>query len=105
MAPCKRLSYIGTKRAASVARIQDQAYAIGQTAKAQPQQFVVCVEKEGFPASLEKRKIYLSLPDREAEQLGLVRVIDESGEDYLYPKELFSSIDLPPALSKMLAAA
>ena len=64
-------------------------------------QFVVCIANEGFPASLEKRKIYLSLPDREAEQNGLVRVIDESGEDYLYPKGLFSSIDL----GKLLVAA
>ena len=68
-------------------------------------QFVVCIANEGFPASLEKRKIYLSLPDREAEQNGLVRVIDESGEDYLYPKGLFSSIDLPPDLGKLLVAA
>ena len=73
--------------------------------KAQPQQFVVCIDNVGYPTSLEKRKIYLSLPDAEAEQSGLVRVIDESGEDYLYPKELFSSIDLPPALGKVLAAA
>jgi hypothetical protein len=74
-------------------------------AKAQPQQFVVCIENEGYRTSLEKRKIYLSLPDAEAAQSGLVRVIDESGDDYLYPKELFSSIDLPPALGKVLAAA
>jgi hypothetical protein len=74
-------------------------------AKAQPQQFVVCIENAGYPASLEKRKIYLRVPDAEAEGIGLVRVIDESGEDYLYPKELFSLIDLPPALSKVLAAA
>jgi hypothetical protein len=76
-------------------------------AKAQPQaqQFVVCIDNAGYPSSLEKRKIYLSLPDPDAEQFGLVRVIDESGEDYLYPKDLFSSIDLPPALGKALAAA
>lgn len=74
-------------------------------AKAQPQQFVVCIENEGFAASLEKRKIYISLPDTEAERASLVRVIDESGEDYLYPSELFSTIDLPPALGKVLAAA
>jgi hypothetical protein len=74
-------------------------------AKAQPKQFVVCIENEGFPTSLEKRKIYLSLPDPEAEKTGLVRVIDESGEDYLYPKALFSSIEVPPALGKALAAA
>jgi hypothetical protein len=74
-------------------------------AKAQVRHFVVCVENEGYPASLERRKIYLSLPDPAAEKGGLLRVIDESGEDYLYPKKLFSSIDLPPALGEMLAAA
>jgi hypothetical protein len=74
-------------------------------AKTQARHFVVCVENEGYPASLERRKIYLSLPDLAAEKDGLLRVIDESGEDYLYPKKLFSSIDLPPALEKALAAA
>ena len=74
-------------------------------AKAQPKHFVVCIENEGFSTSLEKRKIYLALPDPEAEQIGMLRVIDESGEDYLYPKSLFSAIDLPPALGKAVAAA
>lgn len=73
--------------------------------KTNPQQFVVCVRNDEYPASLEKRKIYLSIPDPEAEQIGLIRVIDESGEDYLYPTQLFSLIDLPPALGKVLAAA
>jgi hypothetical protein len=68
-------------------------------------QFVVCIDNTRYPSSLEKRKIYLSMPDPEAEQAGLVRVIDESGEDYPYPKDLFSSIDLPPALGEVLAAA
>jgi hypothetical protein len=74
-------------------------------AKAQLRHFVVCIENEGFPTSLERRKIYLSLPDPDAERSGMVRVIDESGEDYLYPVELFSPIDLPPELGKVLAAA
>lgn len=74
-------------------------------AKAQTQQFVVCIENEGFPASLEKRKIYVALPDADAEKLGLVRVIDESGEDYLYPKALFRPIDLPPALGRAVLTA
>jgi len=74
-------------------------------AKVQLRHFVVCIENEGFPVSLERRKIYLSLPDADAERSGMVRVIDESGEDYLYPMELFSPIDLPPELEKVLAAA
>ena len=54
--------------------------------KPKAKQLVVCIDNEGYPASLEKRKIYLALPDVDAEGLGLVRIIDESGEDYLYPK-------------------
>jgi hypothetical protein len=54
-------------------------------------QLVVCVKNDGYPASLEKRKLYVMLPDRAAEKHGLLRVIDESGEDYLYPKSFFRS--------------
>lgn len=51
--------------------------------------FVVCLSNEGFEAALEPRKIYPSLPDSDAEREGLVRVVDESGEDYLYPATMF----------------
>jgi hypothetical protein len=65
----------------------------------------MCVNNADYPASLEVRKVYASLPDAEAESLGLVRVIDESGEDYLYSKKLFVSIELPrPAAKAVLAA-
>jgi hypothetical protein len=74
-------------------------------AKMQPQQFVVCVDNEGYPASLEKRKIYLALPDAAAEKHGLVRVVDESGEDYLYPKAFFRPIALPRSVRKAVLAA
>ena len=73
--------------------------------RTQPKLFVVCVENEGFPASLERRKIYITLPDADAEKLGMIRVVDESGDDYVYPKALFSQIDLPPALGKALLTA
>jgi len=69
------------------------------------EQLLVCIDNEGFPASLEKRKIYLALPDVDAERHGLVRIIDESGEDYLYPKTLFRLIDLPLAIKKAVLAA
>jgi hypothetical protein len=65
--------------------------------------FVVCLSNHGYPTSLEARKIYASLPDDAADKLGLVRVVDESGEDYLYPRKQFSDIVLPPALAKALA--
>ena len=56
--------------------------------------FVVCLKNDGYPASLELRKVYQSLPDPKAARLALVRVIDESGEDYLYPKAFFAPITL-----------
>ncbi|GAM98682.1 hypothetical protein U91I_02317 [alpha proteobacterium U9-1i] len=66
--------------------------------------FVVCVSNEGYPASLERLKIYQTLPDREAVKDGQIRVIDESGEDYLYPTALFSDIELTPSIRKAVLA-
>jgi hypothetical protein len=69
-------------------------------------QLVVCIENDGYPASLEKRKIYVALRDPTAEKHDLLRVIDESGEGYLYPKNFFQLIDLPlPVKRAVLAAA
>ena len=65
-------------------------------------QFVVCLKNEGYEASLEPRKIYQALADKEAESHKMIRVIDESGEDYLYPAEFFVPIDLPAAVAKSL---
>lgn len=66
-------------------------------------QFVVCLNNNGYEASLEPRKIYQILPDKEAESHKMLRVIDESGEDYLFPASLFSPISLPQTLVKELA--
>jgi hypothetical protein len=74
-------------------------------AKTQAKQLVVCVNNEGYPASLERRKIYGALPEADAEKHGLIRIVDESGEDYLYPKGLFRSIALPHAVRKSVLAA
>ncbi len=57
--------------------------------------FVICIDNSDYPVSLEKRKIYESMPDREAAKLGQIRVLDESGEDYLYPAECFVDAKLP----------
>jgi hypothetical protein len=65
--------------------------------------FVVCLSNEGYPASLETRKLYVALPDVDAEQHGLLRVIDESGEDYLYPASQFAAVELPDALVHALS--
>jgi hypothetical protein len=69
------------------------------------QQLVVCVNNESHSASLEKRKIYVAFRDMAAEKHGLIRVVDESGEDYLYPKTFFRSIALPQAVRKAVLAA
>lgn len=68
-------------------------------------QLVVCINNEGYPASLEKRKIYVSVRDAAAEKRGFVRIIDESGDEYLYPKMLFRSIALPRAVKRAVLAA
>jgi len=67
--------------------------------------YVVCVRNTGYPASLERRKIYESLPDPAAEAHGLMRVIDESGDDYLYPSKFFVPVDLPQSLKNTLRRA
>jgi hypothetical protein len=74
-------------------------------AKPQAKQLVVCVSNEGYPVSLEKRKIYVSLRDPDADKHGLLRIVDESGEDYLYPKAFFRSIALPQSVKKAVLAA
>jgi hypothetical protein len=73
--------------------------------KTQTKQLFVCVGNEGYAASLEKRKIYVALRDASAERHGMLRVIDESGEDYLYPKALFRAIALPLAVKRAVLAA
>jgi hypothetical protein len=66
-------------------------------------QFVVCLRNKGYEASLEPRKIYQTISDKEAESHKMIRVIDESGEDYLFPASLFSPISLPQTLVNELA--
>jgi hypothetical protein len=67
--------------------------------------FAVCVNNADYPASLELHKIYRVLPDDEAASEDDLRVIDESGEDYLYPAEYFVSIQLPQSVEKSLLRA
>jgi hypothetical protein len=71
-------------------------------AREEDARFVVCVNYAGYPASLELHKIYRVLPDEDAEADGDLRVVDESGEDYLYPAEYFVLIELPQAVEKSL---
>jgi hypothetical protein len=57
--------------------------------------FVICIRNDGYEASLERRKLYQVVDDPDAESHDQIRVIDESGEDYLFSEDLFVSIDLP----------
>src|SRR5713226_9749666 len=63
-----------------------------------PVRFVVCIENSGYPVSLELHKIYRAVPDQDATREGDLRIVDESGEDYLYPAEWFAAVvhGLPP---------
>ena len=67
--------------------------------------FVVCVRNEGYEASLERNKIYPVLPDNDAERDGDLRVVDESGEDYLFSADRFVAIDVPAAVKASLLKA
>jgi hypothetical protein len=68
-------------------------------------QLVVCVKNEGYAASLERRKLYLVVRDAAAEKRGLLRIVDESGEDYLYPRIFFRPIALPRSIKRAVLAA
>ncbi len=67
--------------------------------------WIICVSNLGFEASLETRKLYNQLPDPAAETRGMVRVIDESGEDYLFSASMFSPIAISQPLERILLAA
>ncbi|HLA05754.1 MAG TPA: hypothetical protein VJZ16_07235 [Syntrophales bacterium] len=72
-----------------------------KTTKSTPR-FAICVDNSEYPASLELHKIYRVLPDKDAQADGDMRIIDESGEDYLFPADYFIPIDLPQAIIRAL---
>ncbi|MBI5880307.1 MAG: hypothetical protein HZB53_21870 [Chloroflexi bacterium] len=82
-----------------------QAKPIPARLKSPRPRFVLCIRNDGYPASLEERKIYRLIPDRDAKAHDLVRVVDESGEDYLYPAAWFVSITVPQAAITELSLA
>jgi hypothetical protein len=67
--------------------------------------FAVCLRNKGYEVSLERRKIYQVLPDPDAAKHGQVRIIDESGDDYLYPRSFFAPIELPQPIRRAVLAA
>jgi hypothetical protein len=74
-------------------------------AEKQSAHFVVCLNNEGYKASLEIGKLYRFIPDKEAEGEGLIRVVDESGEDYAFDADRFHPVTLPATVEKALLAA
>jgi hypothetical protein len=73
--------------------------------KSRAGQLVVCLKNKGYEASLERRKIYQVLPDAQAARNGQLRIIDESGEDYVYPQDFFAPIEVPQPIRRALLAA
>jgi hypothetical protein len=69
--------------------------------KEEARQFVVCIENKDC-GDLEKRKIYKVIADKQAESEGYIRVIDDSGEDYLYPRSYFILVNLPQEAQEAL---
>jgi hypothetical protein len=73
--------------------------------RANKRELMLCLKNKGYEVSLERRKIYHAIPDRAATLERMVRVIDESGEDYLYPAAFFAPVKLPQALRRAVLAA
>jgi len=71
----------------------------------QPVQFAVCIDNDGYEASLEVGKLYRIVPDEKAESHGYIRVVDESGEDYGYTISRFFRLEIPRPLEKALIRA
>lgn len=67
--------------------------------------FALCLNSEGYKSSLKLGKLYRTIPDEQAEDHGLIRVIDESGEDYAFAADRFHPMELPPTIKKTLLEA
>ena len=64
--------------------------------------FVICIDNSDYPASLELHKVYTVLPDEKAAEDDFIRVVDESGEDYLYSAKRFVSVELPQQVKQSI---
>ena len=94
----KRMASVGKNSSASGTSTRRKSAATAR-------RFAVCVRNEGYEASLERNKIYPVLPDDEAERDGDLRVVDESGEDYLFSADRFVAIEVPSAVKASLLKA
>ena len=98
---------IGMKHTASAKKSSSARSTSTRTRKraATARQFAVCVNNDGYEASLERNKIYVVLPDEGAQKNGDLRVVDESGEDYFFSADRFVAIDVPAAVKASLLKA
>ena len=103
MAHWSRQSYIGTRHMASAKKSSKSNSSSHKRNKNDA--FVLCVRNDGYAASLERRKLYAALPDESAAKHDLVRIVDESGEDYLYPADYFLALHLPANVKLALSKA
>jgi len=92
------------KRTASVGK-RSRRNATSIRPRTPSRRFVVCVRNAGYKASLERNKIYVTLPDQEAKRHGQLRVVDDSGEDYLFSADRFVAIEVPAAVRTSLLKA
>jgi hypothetical protein len=93
------------KRTESARKNSRSSASSSQRASRRGRTFVVCLKNAGYPASLEARKIYRTKPDRKAEERGFIRVVDESGQDYLYPEKYFAPIEMPASARRAFSAS
>ena len=103
MVGCISLNFTGMKRMAS-GRKRSRSSGSSKKPTKRPR-YVVCLENKGHRGSLETRKVYRALSDAKGERAGLVRIIDESGEDYLYPTRWFARVSVPAKAKKALERA
>ena len=96
----RRMASVGKKSSASGILTKT-----GKPRRRSATEFVVCIQNSGYPASLELHKIYRVVADEEAIRDGDLRIVDESGEDYLYPAEWFAAVDLPRRVKTSLLRA
>jgi len=95
----RRMVSVGKKSSAN-----DMSTRPRKSRRRQAVTFAVCVENSGYPASLELHKIYRVVPDQDAAREGDLRIVDESGEDYLYPAEWFAAVEVPRRVRASLLA-
>jgi len=93
------------KRMASASRNSSASGTSTRRKAAASLRFAVCIRNDGYEASLEQNKIYAVLPDDEAEREGDLRVVDESGEDYVFAADRFVAIEVPSAVKASLLKA